>query len=118
MKKIGKLDRKLMGQRIKNLRLKLNLTQDEMAKAVNRTRVAFLLIESGKTAPSLDFVLDIIQVLSKETDVSLDYLVGLTDMQNYQIAYNDLKIKHDSLQKELETCQKIAGLQEELLRRN
>lgn len=111
------LTKNLLGQRVKLLRKKANLTQEELAKAVNRTRVSIVILETGKMTPPLNLLLDIRTALSKEVPPSIDYLVGITDELNYQLKYDELKIKYSLLQRELETCQKISALQEELLKR-
>ena len=62
-------------ERLKELRLEKNLSQDKLAKAVGLTHTAIGLWEQGKRIPNLDAVIS----LAKFFDVSLDYLAGLED---------------------------------------
>lgn len=109
----------LFGSRLKKLREQLGINQIEMGTLINRTRVSYVLIEGGKTAPSADCIMDILSVLkSNGVNVSLDYLFGETDHQNETDPSLELKGRCDQLQKELEQCQKISSLQDQLLNRN
>lgn len=63
------------GERLKELRLEKNLSQDKLAKAVGLTHTAIGLWEQGKRIPNLDAVIS----LAKFFNVSLDYLAGLED---------------------------------------
>jgi len=62
----------LMGQRIKTLRKEHGLTQQELGKMLNVTKVSICCYEKGTRTPALDTLLD----LSKLFKVSLDYFVG------------------------------------------
>ena len=57
---------------LKNLREKYNLTQEEMAQKVNVTRQAVSRWETGETQPNPEML----KVLSKEFDVSINTLLG------------------------------------------
>lgn len=57
---------------LKNLREKNNLTQEEMAQKVNVTRQAVSRWETGETQPNPEML----KVLSKEFDVSINTLLG------------------------------------------
>lgn len=63
------------GERLKDLRLEQNLSQEKLAKAVGLTHTAIGLWEQGKRIPNLDDVIS----LAKFFNVSLDYLAGLED---------------------------------------
>ena len=63
------------GERLKDLRLEKNLSQDKLAKSVGLTHTAIGLWEQGKRSPNLDAVIS----LAKFFNVSLDYLAGLED---------------------------------------
>lgn len=64
----------LIGDRIKILRLKANLTQEELAKKINTSRSNIANYENDKNMPSVD----ILEKLSKELHCRADYLMGLT----------------------------------------
>ncbi|MBO4404149.1 MAG: helix-turn-helix domain-containing protein [Treponema sp.] len=57
---------------LKNLRLKNNLTQEEMASRVNVTRQAVSRWETGETQPNPE----LLKVLSREFNVSINTLLG------------------------------------------
>ena len=57
---------------LKNLREKNNLTQEQMAQRVNITRQAIRRWETGETQPDTQML----KVLSKEFDVSINTLLG------------------------------------------
>ena len=57
---------------LKNLREKNNLTQEEMAQKVNVTRQAVSRWETGETQPNPEML----KVLSKEFDISINTLLG------------------------------------------
>jgi len=62
----------LMGQRIKELRKSKGLTQQELGKILNVTKVSICCYEKGTRTPSLDTLID----LSNFFSVSLDYFIG------------------------------------------
>jgi putative transcriptional regulator len=51
-----------MNNRIKELRAKLNLTQDELAKKVNVRRETIVFLEKNKYNPSLKLAFDLAKV--------------------------------------------------------
>ncbi len=65
---------KVLGQRIKELRLEKGLTQKEVAERLKVTHAAIGNYENGKREPQID---DLI-LLADFFDVSIDYLVGRT----------------------------------------
>ncbi len=120
MRKIQKqsFKRIIFGARLKKLREEMGYSQEEMGKLINRTRVSYLKVEAGKSSPSADSIMDILGVLkSQNINVSLDFLFGETDHQNVTAPTLELKGRCDQLQKELEQCQKISSLQDQLLKR-
>ena len=62
----------LIGKRIKELRKKAGLTQVELGKKINVTKVSVCCYELGTRTPSLDTLVD----LSNIFNVNLDYLLG------------------------------------------
>lgn len=62
-------------ERLKELRLENNLSQDQLAKKVGLSHTAIGYWELGKRVPNIDAVV----VLAKFFKVSLEYMVGLED---------------------------------------
>lgn len=57
---------------LKKLRLERNMTQEDVAKIINKTAVAYGYYESGRSEPSLDLLLKLADFFG----CSVDYLVG------------------------------------------
>lgn len=68
----------MLEKRIKELREKAGLTQKELAEKLGLTDGAIGLYEVGKRNPSLS----ILNKLADFFDVSIDYLLGRTDIPN------------------------------------
>lgn len=66
------LDRKVVGKRLRNLRIDNNLTQDNLAKLLNTTHSTISAYESGKTLILTSFAYQI----CKNFNISFDYLCG------------------------------------------
>ena len=62
----------LIGKRIKELRKDNNLTQQELGKLLNVTKVSVCCYENGTRTPSLDTLIDLSNIFHS----SLDYFVG------------------------------------------
>ncbi len=62
----------LFGKRLKELRKKLGLTQQELGNKINVTKVSVCCYENGTRTPSLETLLDIANLFN----VQLDYLIG------------------------------------------
>lgn len=67
----------LLGERLKELRLESNLTQEELGKKVYVTKVSICCYEQGTRIPGLEILIDLANVF----EVSLDYLVGRVDQR-------------------------------------
>ncbi|MHB8066219.1 MAG: helix-turn-helix domain-containing protein [Ruminiclostridium sp.] len=65
---------------LRQLRRELNLTQDELAKKLKLTRSALSLYELGKRDPDTDTL----NLLADFFDISVDYLLGRTDVRIIQ----------------------------------
>ena len=65
----------LLGKRLKELREEKGLTQKEVAQEFNINAVTYLHYEKTQREPSLSLLAD----MAKFFDVSVDYLLGLTD---------------------------------------
>ena len=70
-----KLNKELIGKRLKEFRENNNLTQEELAKQINTSHSTISAYESGKTMLLTAFTYDI----CKKYNISLDYLCGRTD---------------------------------------
>ena len=65
-----------MAERLKELRIHHNLSQSEVAVAIGRTNQTISNYESGKRAPGIPELI----ALADFYDVSIDYLVGRTNI--------------------------------------
>ena len=63
-------------KRLKDLREDNDLTQARVAKLLNITRPQYSLYETGKR----DIPVDLLRILAKFYNTSLDYIVGETDI--------------------------------------
>lgn len=70
-----KLNKELIGKRLKEFRENNNLTQEELAKQINTSHSTISAYESVKTMLLTAFAYDI----CKKYNISLDYLCGRTD---------------------------------------
>lgn len=64
-----------MYKRMKELRLENNLTQEQISKKLEISRISYSLYESSKRKVPLK----ILMKLAKEYNTSIDYIVGNTD---------------------------------------
>lgn len=62
-------------QRLKELRLEKGVTQIQIAKIVNMSKMAISHWEKGNSEPSIDQL----KILATYFDVSIDYLTGFLD---------------------------------------
>lgn len=65
----------MFGERMRQIRESLNLTQDELAERAGLEVLQIWRYESGKTKPNTEMIAKI----AKGLQVSADYLLGLTD---------------------------------------
>lgn len=72
----------LLGARIKEQRKKLNLTQEELGKLINVTKVSVCCYEKGTRTPTLETL----KVLAEVFGTDINYLLG---NDSYEIAEND-----------------------------
>lgn len=66
-----------MGERIRDLREELSLSQDTFAKSIGVSRPALANIESGRQS----IVATDLVVISRVHSISVDWLLGLTDVR-------------------------------------
>lgn len=76
-------------KRLKDLREDNDLTQARIAKLLNITRPQYSLYETGKR----DIPVDLLRILAKFYNTSLDYLVGETDISE---RYPEIKKKKNN----------------------
>jgi transcriptional regulator with XRE-family HTH domain len=62
-------------ERLKELRTERNITQQELSKLVNMSKMAISHWEKGHSEPSISQLI----ILSNYFEVSVDYLIGKTD---------------------------------------
>ena len=74
----------MIGENIKNLRIKANLTQDVLAKKLNVTRQALSKWENNKAEPDLKMLQDIASILGVTTDdlISGSHMVRINSVSN------------------------------------
>lgn len=78
---------------LRNLRISYNLTQDDIAKILGKDRSLIAKYESGKAVPPLD----ILRVLAKLYNVSVDSLCGGVEGTDDTLVLNSDTIKNDNL---------------------
>ena len=64
--------------RLEELRKKMGLSQEDLAKRINMTQQRISAYEKGKREPDLETL----QLLAKYFGVSTDYLLGKTEIRN------------------------------------
>lgn len=69
----------ILGDRIKKLRKKHNLTQDEVADLIGKKRSNFSAYETGRTVPPSNTLDKLASIFNTTTD----YLLGKTDVNLY-----------------------------------
>lgn len=89
-----------LGERLKKLRLEKGISQTDLAKKFNIARSTLSQYESNQRTPSDEMKVK----LSEYFNVSLDYLLGKTDLENHEnkeitIALNS-DIDYDDLPQE------------------
>ena len=73
------MELKILGNRIKILRLEANLTQEEFGKPYSLKKSTVSQYESGSSRPDDELK----KRIALDYNVSLDWLMGLTDIRNY-----------------------------------
>lgn len=68
----------VFAERVKNLRSKRGKTQDEIGKALGKSREAVSKYEKGEREPDLDALAS----FARYFNVSTDYILGITDNSN------------------------------------
>lgn len=81
---MGDIELELFSKRIKEVRIKLGLTQKEFAEKIGVTAAALSAYEKNLKNPSIMVAKKIANVY----ELSLDWLVGLSDKESSEISYN------------------------------
>lgn len=84
----------LLGKRIKELRTKNNLTQSELGKLVNVTKVSICCYENGTRTPTLETLIDLANVFKVNVNELIGYnkyIVSETN-SNYGLTMADEEI--------------------------
>ncbi|QUH28296.1 helix-turn-helix domain-containing protein [Vallitalea guaymasensis] len=96
----------MFSNRLKALRIKNNMTQEELGKKVNLKKAAISKYENGKLQPNIDMIIKFAEIFG----VSVDYISGrsdkLTPISNNK-TNNEVDKKLDNFIEEIE---KIDGL--------
>ena len=117
MTKKKPFNKKLFGQRVRDLRKKCGYTQEELAAELGVVRATVGLIELGNNLPSINLLMDIVKVAdSKGHTVTLDYLCGLSVSSNTVEELNDLKVKHEAVEKSYRLMEDLISAQKKLLK--
>lgn len=66
------MDRKILGQRIREERLRLKLTQEQLSERIDVTASYLGAVERGEKSMTLEKLIDLINVF----DVSMDYILS------------------------------------------
>lgn len=66
------IDRKLLGERIRQARKSINYTQEKLAKKLNTTHSVISAYESGKTAVPTLFIIEIAKITNKTLNLFLN----------------------------------------------
>lgn len=77
----------MLSNRLKELRQNTNYRQEDIAKLLNITTSAYGYYEQGKTIPDANTL----SKLAKIYNVTSDYLLGKTDIKNYDDADEEFK---------------------------
>lgn len=96
----------LLGKRIKELRTKNNLTQSELGKLVNVTKVSICCYENGTRTPTLETLIDLANVFKVNVNELIGYnkYIVSESNSNYGLTMSDEEIsliqelrKHNAL---------------------
>ena len=69
------MDYKIIGERIKELRLENNFSQGKLGKCLLVSQDTISLWENSKALPSVEYIISMCKIF----EVSADYLLGLID---------------------------------------
>lgn len=74
------MNTKIIGERIKELRLDNKLSQEAFGKLLSLSQDTISFWETGKGLPSVIDIMRIVEIFSKDNDrITADYLLGLNE---------------------------------------
>ena len=73
---------------IKDIRMRRNLSQAQVAKALGVSSVVYSRYESGTRQPSIDIILQLADILG----VTVDYLLGRQDIEDSTLSDYELQL--------------------------
>lgn len=110
----------MIGKRVKELRMKKGLSQQELGNAVGVTKVSICGYENGTRLPNLEKLVKIADVLETSTDYLLGREVSITNEESNKyvgsISYEDIcfisELRHfpDSYNKILKDVKRFANI--------
>lgn len=86
----------MLGNRLKNLRKSLNMTQEELANKIGLSRSAYSHLENERNEPDTETL----NKLASFHNVSVDYLLGRTPVKNINGDFSEQE--ETDIQKEVE----------------
>ncbi len=82
-----------IGERIKELRKRAKINQEELGAKLEVTGAAVGSYERGKREPSIESIKKMCEIFN----VSSDYLLGMTDDLHAPVRYTDKQVELDTL---------------------
>ena len=99
------IDYKIIGSRIKNKRLELKLTQEQVSREANITTFYLSKIENGKSTTTLETL----AILAKVLNVDLGYLVsGTSKIEQQYVDQRLVEISNKASESQLQLIIKIS----------
>ncbi len=110
-------DQKAFSERIKRLRLKYDLKQHEIAKAIKKTRAAYGGCENGNFIPGLEMLMGIGDFYKKKGEtISMDYLFGYSDNPEGVIIRSDQSEEIQAMKEKINTYEELIDTQKQLIK--
>jgi len=104
---LGRIINDNFNDRFKKLRLQHNLTQQELAEALDINRTSISKYENGVQVPEVD----VLKAIAIFFNVTVDYLLGTTDPNNLPLSQKEKK----DISKDLDNIKKALLEEEELM---
>ena len=105
------VDNLKLGERMKHLRSKQNMSQEALAEIVDQSRVNINRIENGDRLPSIDVLVDIANALHVSVDDllvdSLEYPVSTADSDLHRLLLDCNKVEEQILTRNAQELKKI-----------
>ena len=99
------IDYKIIGSRIKNKRLELKLTQEQVSREANITTFYLSKIENGKSTTTLETL----AILAKVLNVDLGYLVsGTSKIEQQYVDQRLVEISNKASESQMQLIIKIS----------